>query len=92
VQKRLVSVCEDSLCPRKQPDISGPGLGEAGRYTSSTACVRPSPGSSSTTPRCPAVVSTSASMRTSPREQGAGAAGSGLLEVSSIGGAEEAGS
>ena len=23
---------EDSLCPRKQPDVSGPGLGEAGRY------------------------------------------------------------
>ena len=33
VQKRLVLVCEDSLCPRKQPDVSGPGLGEAGRYT-----------------------------------------------------------
>ena len=32
VQKRLVLVCEDSLCPRKQPDVSGPGLGEAGRY------------------------------------------------------------
>ena len=25
-------VCEDSLCPRKLPDVSGPGLGEAGRY------------------------------------------------------------
>ena len=25
-------VCEDSLCPRKQPDVRGPGLGEAGRY------------------------------------------------------------
>ena len=34
-------VCEDSLCPRKQPDVSGSGLGEdvsghglaeAGRY------------------------------------------------------------
>ena len=32
MQKRLVLVCEDSLCPRKQPDLSGPGLGEAGRY------------------------------------------------------------
>ena len=32
VQKRLVLVCEDSLCPRKQPDVSGPDLGEAGRY------------------------------------------------------------
>ena len=30
MQKRLVLVCEDSLCPRKQPDVSGPGLGEAG--------------------------------------------------------------
>ena len=27
-----VLLCEDSLCPRKQPDVSGPGLGEAGRY------------------------------------------------------------
>ena len=34
MQKRLVLVCEDSLCPRKQPDVSGPGLGEAGRYSS----------------------------------------------------------
>ena len=34
MQKRLVLVYEDSLCPRKQPDISGHGLGEAGRYTS----------------------------------------------------------
>ena len=25
-------VCEGSLCPIKLPDISGPGLGEAGRY------------------------------------------------------------
>ena len=25
-------VCDDSLCPRKQPDVSGPGLREAGRY------------------------------------------------------------
>ena len=33
MQKRLVLVCEDSLCPRKQPDVSGPGLGEAGRYS-----------------------------------------------------------
>ena len=41
MQKRLMLVCEDSLCPRKQPDVSGsglgedvsgPGLGEAGRY------------------------------------------------------------
>src|SRR6185437_4341621 len=28
----MVLVCEGSLCPRKQPDISGPSLGEAGRY------------------------------------------------------------
>ena len=34
VQKKLMLVCEDSLCPRKQPDVSGPGLGEAGHYTS----------------------------------------------------------
>jgi hypothetical protein len=27
-----VLVCEGSLCPRKRPDVSGPGLGEAGRY------------------------------------------------------------
>ena len=33
MKKRLVLVCEDSLCPKKQPDVSGPGLGEAGRYT-----------------------------------------------------------
>ena len=33
MQKRLVLLCEDSLCPRKQPDVSGPGLGEAGRYS-----------------------------------------------------------
>ena len=33
MQKRLVLVCEGSLCPKKQPDVSGPGLGEAGRYT-----------------------------------------------------------
>ena len=32
MQKILVLVCEDSLCPRKQPDLSGPGLREAGRY------------------------------------------------------------
>jgi len=25
-------VCEDSLCPRKLSDISGPGLREVGRY------------------------------------------------------------
>ena len=31
-QKRYVLVCEDILCPRKLPDVSGPGLGEAGRY------------------------------------------------------------
>ena len=34
MQKRLVLVCEDSLCPRKQPDVNRPGLGEAGRYNS----------------------------------------------------------
>ena len=28
-------VCEDSLCLRKQPDVSGPGLREAGRYNHS---------------------------------------------------------
>ena len=27
MQKRLVLVCEDSLCPRKQPDVSGHGRG-----------------------------------------------------------------
>ena len=32
MQKRYVLVCEDSLCPRELPDVSGPGLGEAGRY------------------------------------------------------------
>ena len=32
MHKRLVLVYEDSLCPRKQPDVSGPGLGEAGHY------------------------------------------------------------
>ena len=26
-------VCEGSLCPKKLPDVSGPGLGEARRYT-----------------------------------------------------------
>ena len=36
MQKRLVLVCEDSLFPRKQPDVSGPGLGEAGRYITPT--------------------------------------------------------
>ena len=25
-------VCEDSLCPRKLPDVSGSGLDEAGCY------------------------------------------------------------
>ena len=29
---RTIPVCEYSLCPRKQPYVSGPGLGEAGRY------------------------------------------------------------
>ena len=28
----MVLVYEGSLYPRKQPDVSGPGLGEAGRY------------------------------------------------------------
>ena len=32
MQKRHVLVCEDSLCPRELPDLSGPGLGEAGRF------------------------------------------------------------
>ena len=32
VQKRLVLVCEGSLCPIKLPAVSGPGLEEAGRY------------------------------------------------------------
>ena len=32
MQKRLVLVCEGSLCPREQSDVSGPGLGEAERY------------------------------------------------------------
>jgi len=32
VQKRHVLVCEGSLCPRKLSDVSGSGLGEAGRY------------------------------------------------------------
>ena len=32
MQKRHVLVCEGSLCPRKLSDVSGPGLGEAGRY------------------------------------------------------------
>ena len=31
--ERLVLVCEGSLCLRKLPDVSGPGLGEVGRYT-----------------------------------------------------------
>ena len=33
MQKRHVLVCEGSLYPRKLSDVSGPGLGEAGRYT-----------------------------------------------------------
>ena len=36
-------VCEDSLCPRKQPDVSRPSLGEAEHYriiSSLTACCR----------------------------------------------------
>ena len=33
MQKRLVLVCEDSLYPRKLPDVRGLGLGEAGRYS-----------------------------------------------------------
>ena len=32
MQKRYVLVCEGSLCPRELPDVSGPGLGEVGRY------------------------------------------------------------
>ena len=32
MQKRLVLVCEGSLCPIKLPEVSGPGLEEAGRY------------------------------------------------------------
>ena len=32
MQKIHVLVYEDSLCPIKLPDVSGPGLGEAGRY------------------------------------------------------------
>ena len=31
-RKRHVLVCEGSLYPKKLPDVSGPGLGEAGRY------------------------------------------------------------
>ena len=33
VQKRHVLICEGSLCPRKLSDVSGPDLGEAGRYS-----------------------------------------------------------
>ena len=33
MQKRLVLVCEGSLCPIKLPDVSGSDLEEAGRYT-----------------------------------------------------------
>ena len=32
MQKRLLLVCGDSLCPRELPGVSWPGLGEAGRY------------------------------------------------------------
>ena len=32
MQKIMVLVYEGSLYPRKQPDVSGPGLGEAGCY------------------------------------------------------------
>jgi len=39
MQKRLVLVCEDFLCPRKQPDVNGPGLGEAGHYNGSKYCL-----------------------------------------------------
>ena len=37
MQKRLVLICEDSLNPIKLPDVSGAGLGEAGRYNSPAA-------------------------------------------------------
>ena len=33
MQKRHVLVCEGSLCSRELPDVSGPGLEEAGRYS-----------------------------------------------------------
>ena len=33
MQKRFVLVCESSLCPIKLTDVSGPDLGEAGRYS-----------------------------------------------------------
>ena len=33
MQKKLVLVCEGSLHPKKLLDVSGPGLGEAGRYS-----------------------------------------------------------
>jgi len=33
VQKKYVLVCEDSLCPKKLLNVSGPDLGEAGRYS-----------------------------------------------------------
>ena len=46
VQKRHVLVCEGSLCPRELLDVSGPGLGEAGRYKGhhclEGCCFRPS--------------------------------------------------
>ena len=32
MQKILVLICEGSLNPTKLPDVSGPGLGEAGHY------------------------------------------------------------
>ena len=32
MQKKQVLVCDGSLCPRELTDVSGPGLGEAGRY------------------------------------------------------------
>ena len=38
MQKRHVLVCEGSLCPRELPDVSGPDLGEAGRYRSVPCC------------------------------------------------------
>ena len=30
--EKTMLVCEGSLCPRKLPDVNGPGLGEAGCY------------------------------------------------------------
>jgi len=40
VQKRHVLICEDSLCPKKLPDVSGHGLGEGGRYNGPPVCER----------------------------------------------------